>query len=48
MGVVRIWSRVKVKFWFRSRVKAKNWGSKFLTPVAGGGTESMQPTSPAM
>ena len=46
MGVVRIWSRVKVKFWPRSRVKAENWGSKFLTPVAGGSIESMQPTSP--
>ena len=42
MGVVRFWSRVEVKFWPRSRVKAENWGSKFLTPVA---IQSMQPTS---
>ena len=41
IGVVRIWSRVKVKFWSRSRVKAENWGSKFLTPVAGGSIESI-------
>ena len=46
MGTVRIWSRVKVKFWPRSRVKAENWGSKSLTPVAGGSMESTQPTSP--
>ena len=46
VGVVRIWSKVKVNFWPRSRVKAKNWGSKILTPVAGGSTESMQATSP--
>ena len=46
MGVVGIWSIVKVKYWPRSRVKAKNWGSKSLTPVADGSIESMQPTSP--
>ena len=48
MGVVRIWSRVKVKFWSRSRVKADNWESKFLTPVTGGSIESMQPISPCV
>ena len=46
VGVVRFWSKVKVKIWFRSRVKAENGGPKLLTPVAGGSTESMQPTSP--
>ena len=42
-GVVRFKfrSKVKVNFWPRSRVKAENGGSKFLTPVAGGSTESM-------
>ena len=39
IGVVRIWSRVKFKFWSRSRVKAENWGSKFLIPVTGGSIE---------
>ena len=46
VSMVRFWSKIKVKIWLRSRVKAENGGSKLLTPVAGGSTESMQPTSP--
>ena len=41
VGVAKFRSKVKVNFWPRSRVKAENGGSKFLTPVAGGSTESM-------
>ena len=40
MGAVRFWSRI----W--PWVKAENVGSKFLTLVAGGSIESIQPTSP--